>query len=221
VRSAPTLRVWGVGTPRTLRPHWMLCELGLPYETREIIPRTDSMDDPEFAKLCPRGKVPLLQDGDLVLGESGAIVGYLADRYREHAVLAPEPATPARALCDELGLFALMELDAPLYVIRRHEGLPEIYGEAPAATRAARSYFARQAREIERRLADGRPHLLGDDFSIADLIVATCLGWGRFCGIEIGDALDAYLARMTGREGYRQAVLHNFTPAAVAALKRA
>jgi len=220
VSGEPTLRVWGVGTSRTIRPHWMLCELGLPYETREIIPRTDSMDDPEFVKLCPRGKVPLLQDGDLVLGESGAIVSYLADRHRERGGFAPEPGTPARALCDELWLFALMELDAPLYVLRRHEGLPEIYGEAPAATRAARDYFCRQAREIERRLADGRPQLLGDDFSIADLIVATCLGWARFVGIEIGDVLDAYLARTTDREGYRQAVLHNFTPAAVAALQR-
>ena len=52
-------------------------------------------------------------------------------------------------------------------------------------------------------------------------MVATCLSWARFVGIELGPALDAYLQRATDRDGYRQAVLHNFTPAAVAALKPA
>ena len=40
--------VWGAGTPRTLRPHWVLHELGLPYETRAIAPRTPGMEDPAF-----------------------------------------------------------------------------------------------------------------------------------------------------------------------------
>ena len=133
-----TLRVWGVGTARTIRAHWMLSELGLEYETREIIPRTESMNDPAFLKVSARGKVPILEDGTLVLGESGAIVSHLADRYREHGIFAPEPATDARSRCDELCLYALTELDAALYVIRRHEGLPHIYGEAPTATQAAR-----------------------------------------------------------------------------------
>jgi len=199
----------------------MLCELGLAYESREIIPRTETMSDPEFLKVSDRGKVPILEDGDVVIGESGAIVMHLADRYREHGVFAPEPGSDARAYSDELCLFGLTELDAALYVIRRHEGLPHIYGEAPNATQAARDYFRRQAREIEAKLADGRPHLLGDAFEIADLLVASCLGWARFVGIELGELLNAYLSRATDREGYRQAVLRNFTPAAVAALKPA
>ena len=42
------LILWGVGTSRTIRPHWALCELGVDYETRKIIPRTESMEDPAF-----------------------------------------------------------------------------------------------------------------------------------------------------------------------------
>src|SRR5262249_49388908 len=44
----PVRRVWGIGSPRTLRAHWMLRELGLDYETRAIIPRSAQMDDPEL-----------------------------------------------------------------------------------------------------------------------------------------------------------------------------
>jgi glutathione S-transferase len=192
----------------------MLHELGLPYETREIIPRTDTMNDPDFLALSRRGKVPILEDGDLVIGESGAIVFYLADHYRHHAVLAPEPATRERARFDDACLFILTELDAPLYVIRRHEGLPDIYGAAPTAVIAARDYFERQATEIERRLWGNRPHLLGDDFSAADLLLATCLAWARVVGILLSDTLSDHLSRCSARPAYHAAFARNFTPAA-------
>ncbi len=198
----------------------MLCELGLEYETREIVPRTDSMNDPDFLEVSRRGKVPILEDGELVIGESGAIVFHLADRYREHATLAPEPATDARARFDDLCLFTLTELDAPLYVIRRHEGLPEIYGESPAAVDSAREYFLRQAGEPEARLSDGRPYLLGEDFSAADLLLASCLGWARFVDVALPEALEGHLARCSAREAFERARDRNFPPAAMAMLLR-
>jgi glutathione S-transferase len=220
VSEPARLRVWGVGTSRTIRVHWMLCELGLPYETREIIPRTERMQDPEFLQRSPRGKVPILEDGELLIGESGAMVFHLADRYRNRAVLAPLPATPERALFDDLCLFALTELDAPLYVIRRHEGLPEIYGESPVAVAAARDYYLRGTEEIERRLADGRPYLQGDDFSGADLLVATCTRWASFVGIDPSEPIAAHGTRCESRPACREAMQRNFPPAALEALGR-
>lgn len=211
--------VWGVGTSRTLRPHWMLCELGLDYHTREILPRTESMNDPGFLELTQRGKVPLLEDGDVVIGESAAMVLYLADRNRDRVSLAPLPATDERARFDELCFFVMTELDAILYVIRRHEGLPETYGEAPVATEAARQYFLRQAGDIERRLADGRRYLLGDDFGGADLLLMTCLMWAEFLKISLPGRLNDYKLGISERPAYRQALARNFPPSALAALQ--
>lgn len=213
------MRVWGVGTSRTIRVHWALCELGLAYETREIIPRTESMLDPEFRALSQRGKVPILEDGDLVMGESCAILFYLSDRYRERAVLAPEPGTAERARFDDLCLFTLSELDAPLYIVRRHEGLADIYGAAPAAVASARSYFQQQAQHVERVLEKNGPHLIGSDFSAADLMLASCLAWARLIGIELPEILSDHLARSSQRAGYAEAVARNFTPAAMAMLR--
>ena len=123
-------------------------------------------------RFTQRRKIPFFEDGEIRIGESGAIVFYLADRYRDRGRLAPEPGTAARAAFEELAFFILMELDATaLYVLRRHEGLPDVYGEAPEACAAARGYFQRMVGEIERRLADGRPHLLGEAFSAADLLL--------------------------------------------------
>lgn len=56
----PGLMLWGAGTPRTLRAHWMLHELGLPYEIQPIGSRTGETQAPEFAKLNPREKIPAL-----------------------------------------------------------------------------------------------------------------------------------------------------------------
>ena len=214
-------RVWGIGSPRTLRVHWMLHELGLDYETRAVIPRSAAMDDPELERWTLRRKIPFLEDGEIRIGESGAIVFYLADRYRDRGRLSPEPGTNARAAFEELAFFILMELDATaLYVLRRHEGLPDVYGEAPAACSAARAYFTRMAGEIERRLADGRPHLLGEAFSAVDVLLTSCLVWAQFIGIPLAAALTAYRDRVATRPAFGRAMAVNFTPEALAALRR-
>ena len=212
-------RLWGIGSPRTLRAHWMLHELGLDYETRAIIPRSAEMDDPELLRFTQRRKIPFFEDGEIRIGESGAIVFYLADRYRERARLSPEPGTAARAAFEELTFFILMELDATaLYVLRRHEGLKDVYGDAPAACSAARDYFTRMAGEIERRLADGRPHLLGDSFSAADLLLTSCLVWAQFIAIPLAEPLVAYRDRIATRPAFGRAMAVNFPPEALAAL---
>ncbi len=213
--------VWGAGTPRTLRPHWVLHELGLPYETRAIAPRTPEMEDANFRALRSRGKVPIYQEDDLVIGESGAIVVYLADRHRDRVALIPEPGTPARARHDDWCSFALMELDATtLYVVRRHEGLPQVYGAAPVAVEGARAYFRRQTDVLARHLADERPYLTGDSFSVADLLVTSCLTWARFVGIEHPAVVAAYEARVSARPALAQAMASNFPPEIVAAMQR-
>jgi glutathione S-transferase len=212
-------RLWGIGTSRTIRAHWMLHELGLDYETRAVLPRSAAMDDPELLRWTRRHKIPFLEDGEVRIGESGAIVFHLADRYRDRVVLAPEPGTPERALFHELAFFILTELDATtLYVLRRHEGLPDEYGEAPVACDAARAYFLRQLGEIERRLADGRPHLMGGEFSAVDVLLASCLAWARFSKIALPDAFDAYQQRIASRPAFPQAMAVNFPPEALAAL---
>lgn len=218
-RSNSLPRLWGLGSGRSLRPIWLFHELDVEFELIPIMTRTPGMDTPEFVALSGRRKIPLLEDGDLMIGESAAIVLYLADRYRQHGVFAPEPGTLERARHDELCWFSMTELDATLYTIRRHEGLPEVYGAAPAAVAAAREYFLRSVGEMERRLSDGRPYLLGEDFSVADLLFKTCLDWAVVvCGIELPTALGGYFGSISARPAYTRAMKTNFPPEALAAL---
>ena len=212
--AAAGIRVWGIGTSRTMRPHWMLAELGLEYETREILPRTPAMDDGDFKALNQRGKVPVFQQGDVVIGESGAIVLHLGEQHRDRADLLPLAGSSERAEFDDLFLFTLMELDAPLYVIRRHGGLPDVYGESPVAVESAGQYFQRQVAVMDRRLADGRPYLMGSDFSAVDILLSTCLAWAGFVKLDISGRLQDYQTRVGGREAYSRALKRNFPPGA-------
>ena len=99
--SSPHLILWGAGTTRTIRPHWVLHELGLEYEKHLIGSRTGETQTAEFRALNPRSKIPVLQDGELVLAESAAIINYLVENYRPESGLVPRPGTPQRGLYDQ------------------------------------------------------------------------------------------------------------------------
>ena len=134
--------VWGLGTPRTLRPLWALAELGLEYEHRKILSRGPGMEDPRFRALCERHKVPFYEDDRVRIGESAAIVGYLADRHGGDVLPMAAPATEERAVLLDRTLFIMTEIDARIYTIRLHgeppPGLAAVYGAAPTAVQAAK-----------------------------------------------------------------------------------
>jgi len=210
--NAPDLTLWGVGTSRTIRAHWAMYELNLPYKVRPIGPRTGETKTPEYTALNPRQKIPLLQDGDFCIGESAAIVAYLSRTY----------STPDRALIPEAQrdyaawlewcFFIVTELDSTsLYVMRRHSAnaLGPIYGIAPDVVAKAGAYFREQLRHVEATLADGRTYLMGDRFTSADILLTTCLDWAIAYGVGICNNAHPYLERIQQREAYKQANLAN------------
>src|SRR5512138_502796 len=81
------------GLVRDLRARWALEEAGLPYRTRLL--QQGDQDKADYRALQPFGQVPVLQEGDLTLFESGAIVLYVGER--SEVLLPKEPGTRARA----------------------------------------------------------------------------------------------------------------------------
>lgn len=206
MNATPNLTLWGVGTSRTVRPHWALAELGLSYQTRAIGPRTGETKTQEYTKLNPRQKVPLLQDGDFAIGESAAIVAYLAQTYGtpERSLVPDDRQAYAKWL--EWCFFIVTELDSTsLYVMRRHSAgaLGHIYGVAPEVTTKAGEYFREQLRHVEAALDDGRTFLMGDQFTSADILLTTCLDWAIAYDVGICDIAKPYLERIQQRRGYQ------------------
>lgn len=204
------IEVWGISSTRTMRVHWMLRELGLAYTTHPIGSRTGETQTAEYLALNPRGKIPTLRHGGLVLTESAAIVFYLAERFPlPDGFLRPADAGE-RARLAEWCWFVMTELDAhSLYLIRRHDGLKHIYGAAPAAVESAREYFLKQARAMAPRVARAAPWLMGA-FGPADILLATCLDWADMYGIPLPPETDSWRARIAERPAYREAMRFNY-----------
>lgn len=204
------LTLWGIGTSRTMRPHWMLIELGLEYDTRPAAPRTGETLSEEYRRLNPRHKVPLLQHGSLVVTESAAIVNYLGESFpRPDRMFVPRDAAE-RARLAEWCYFVMTELDAAsLYIVRRHEALKHTYGEAPVAVEAARNYFMHNLEAMDSRI-DETPYLLGEQFSTADILMMTCLEWAISCNLRLPSGAAAYRERIAQRPAYGAALRKNF-----------
>jgi glutathione S-transferase len=204
------LVIYGVGTSRTLRAHWVLAELGLPYRTEPIQSRSGQTQTAQYTTLDPRQKVPVLTDGDFVLTESSTIVTYLGETYGSPDERLVPTDMKQRARYNEWVSFICMELDATsLYVLRRHEGLPEIYGAAPTASKVAREYFSKMIDAAAVRYGNDRQHLLGQDFAGADIIMMTVLAWAKRLEIPLPVVFEGYHDRVSNRPAYQAALVAN------------
>lgn len=194
------LTLWGMGTVRQLRPHWMLAELGLDYEYFPVHPRSGETMTPEFLRINPRHKVPVLRHHDRILTESAAIIEYLSEAFPVPPGMHV-PRTPLeRAALNEWCYFIVSELDATsLYIVRRHLGLKHIYGEAPVAVEGAKEYFREQLGAVDARIG---ATLLPEGFSVADILLVTCLDWAADEKIALPANAAAYHAGMTQRPAY-------------------
>lgn len=205
------ITLWGGGTSRTMRAHWMATELNLSYESKLIGSRSGTTQSTEFRALNVKEKIPVLVDGDFVLSESAAIVTYLGDSYGPNSGLVPKPLSQQRAKYNEWCSFIQMELDAhTLYVMRKHQDLTDLYGEAPAAVAEAIAGFTKQVKVANTQL-EVTPYLLGETFTAADLLLSTCLDWAVAYKIELSSVLDTYRKLIQQRPAFAKASKHNFS----------
>ena len=205
------LTLWGVGTSRTMRAHWMLQELGLEYEFHRVKSRTGETQTEEFLKLNPRHKIPVLRHKSLIVTESAAIIQYLSEVWRKPAEIYVPATAGERAAHSEWCYFILSELDAAsLNLVRRHDGLRHIYGEAPTAVEAAKEYFTHNLAAMTTRVATANAYLLGNRLSTADILLMTCLDWAVSCEIPLPERFQDYQRLVSRRPAYKAALKRNF-----------
>jgi glutathione S-transferase len=193
------IKLYGIPRSRTMRPLWMLEELGLPYENAKVS-FVGGTRTPEFLRLNPNGHIPVLQDGDLVLWESLAINLYLARKY-DKGLWPKTVEDEGRAY--QWSLWAMTELEEPVLTTLLHRMFfPEDQRDPKKADDAAER-FKQPLGVLEGALA-GRPYLLGNAFMIADLNVASVISWAPLAGLDLGGApnVQGWLGRCTARPAF-------------------
>lgn len=189
---------------RSARPRWLLEEIGQPYELVRVDLSKQEHKTPAYLKIHPHGAVPALVDGDLTLIESAAICAYLADKFPA-ARLAPAVGTAERGRYYQWMFYAMATLEPPVLQVFLHTvQLPEAERSAAVAEQG-RTGFAKVADVIARGL-DGKPFLLGEQFSAADVMIGSTLAWAQFMGL-LNDrpALLEYAKRLSSRPAFLRA----------------
>lgn len=202
-REGFAMKLYYVPKTRSSRPRWVLEELGVPYELVRLDPARGETRTPEHLARQPLGHVPVLDDGGHLIFESSAICLHLAERYPERRLLPP-PGSVERGIVYQWLFYAMTELEPPLVALSAESRKPE--GERDAAVAGdARARFRRAAAALEPILAN-RPYLLGQDFTVADVVVGAVLAWAKALrALEGIPATEAYLARLRERPAWRRA----------------
>jgi len=190
------VRVYHVPRSRSTRVLWALEEIGQPYELT-LMEGEDRQTD-EHRRRHPLGRVPVLEDEEGFLFESAALCLQLADLDLDAQLNWPL-ATHERGLVYQWTVFAMTELESPIIEARRHRE------DDPALARAGVERFQVAAAAVEQAL-DGREYLVGDRFSVADLVCGAVLILAKDAGLtdELPN-INAYLERLEARPARQRA----------------
>ena len=188
---------------------WTLGELGLDFVQRDVGGRFGGLDAPEFRRLNPNGRVPVLEDAGSVIWESHSIVRYLAARYAPGTLGSESPA--ARSLEERWMDWAQTALQPDF--MRLFWG----YYRTPARDRDAAAIGAalaacdRHLGLLDDELA-ARPFLAGSRFTMADVPAGTCPYRYFEMGVEVPERphVRAWNERLGERSAYRDHVMVPF-----------
>ena len=157
-----------------------------------------------FTTGTPTGKVPTLEDGELVIFESIAIMEYILERYGGGRLM-PERGTPEWGRFLQWLHFSEATAFPPLGYIARHSfALPEAE-RIPASAQENRAIAARVLALPERVLGTSE-YLLAGGFSAADIAFGYTAATAKLMGLLAGlPNLEAYFRRLAARPAFRKA----------------
>jgi glutathione S-transferase len=197
------ITVFGEG--RGFRVVWLLEEMGLPYRLRPVDLLAGVAEDAEFLAVNPAGFIPAIQDGDVTMVESIAIMEYLMARYGP-TPLAPDPHDPAFPAYQQFLHLGEAGLAASVYFVVVSRNLAPEAERQNWGARKALQVFESRLELVTRQLARS-PYLAGETFTAADISVTYALEFARRTGCAaLGEAEQAYIARTSGREAYMRAM---------------
>jgi glutathione S-transferase len=197
------ITVFGEG--RGFRVVWLLEEMGLPYRLRPVDLLAGVENDAEYLAINPAGFIPAIQDGDVTMVESIAIMEYLMARYGP-TPLAPDPHDPAFPAYQQFLHLGEAGLAASIFfVVGARNFAPQSERDNWSAGQAL-GVFESRLRLVTRQLARS-PYMAGETFTAADISVTYALELAqRAGGVILGEAEQAYVDRTSRREAYKWAM---------------
>jgi len=187
---------------RSMRPRWLLEELGVDYKLHNIDLFAGEGESAEYKKINPLGAVPAMVIGDQVMLESGAMCHWLADFHADKK-LAPGAQDADRPMYEQWMMFSQATLEMQPWLILLHSKiLPEadrVEQIVPWAQQRHESILKVLNAELE-----GKDYLLGDQFSAADIMVGSTLMFVPEALAKFPE-LHTYIQRLKERPAFQRA----------------
>ncbi len=190
-------------SPNARKVVWALEECGAKYDYKHVdIPKGDQKK-PEFLKLNPNGRVPVLDDDGFVLWESNAILWYVADKFGADKIVPGD--VKLRAQIDQWMWWQVADLVATARPWRMK--LSASRGQAlDEKAHAAGVEAAKQPLGILDGHLAGKKHAVGDRFTIADISLAEFVGLCDGAGIDLAPYahIRSWIAHLAARPAYQK-----------------
>jgi glutathione S-transferase len=199
------IRVHHAKRARSARVIWLLEELNIPYQTRQLEFSPAALQTPEHMHYHPLGQLPVIEDDGVTMIESGAILEYLLERYGKGR-LAPAAGSAERP--EYLQWFHYGEASLARYmsdIVKARFGMPESV-RCPEYIPFARERYRAALAPVDRVLAT-REFILGKDFSAADIMMSYGMIMGRITKELPPEFTNvaAYIKRLSERPAYAKA----------------
>ncbi len=190
------MRLYHVPGTRSTRALWVLEEIGSPYELT-LMAREDRQSSEHLAR-HPLGRVPVIEEEGGFVFESAAICLHLADLDPDAGLIGPL-GSHERALVYQWASFAMTELEPKIIEVRANRE------SEPEQAAGSEERFRSTARVVEEALAETE-YLVGERFSVADVIVGAVLAFGKRLELTEGmPRIEAYLDRLDARPARERA----------------
>ncbi|MCV0396120.1 MAG: glutathione S-transferase family protein [Rhizobiaceae bacterium] len=188
---------------------WAIAELGLPYERHDVSGPFGGTDTPEFLAMNPNGLVPVIQDGDLTMFESAAIVRYLGAKYGDDRFWPKDPVE--RAPLDMWAEWAKTTFATAMNPIFMQMVRTREADRNMALVEMSVKQLAKAAAIADARIGDG-PFLFGDAPTFADIIFAHQLYRYYTLPFERTQTpnLDRHYERLTKRPAFAEHVMISY-----------
>ena len=194
----PNLTLYHAAPSRSSIVHWMLEEIGEPYDVHVLHLQKHENREPAYLAINPMGKVPALKHGDVVVTEGAAICLYLADAFPNAGLTVPI-GDPRRGPFLKWLFFGPSVIEPAV--------MDRAYKRAEEAPRAALGYGDFETvMDVVAKAVEPGPYILGDQFTAADVVIGSGLRWGMMFGlIPERPEFRAYADRLAQRPALQRA----------------
>ena len=174
----PSITLYGSRMGSSLRPHWMLCELGLPYDAKNVDLKAGEQRTPEFLAMNPAGQVPVIVIDGFVLAESMAITHYLAARYKPE-LNGRTIEEQAKAMQWELWVALRVQREFGVLSARRFRGVDD-----PIAEAKAKEELAKHLPILDEHLSKNA-YIAGEYFTTGDMNACVGVQYATFSDYDL------------------------------------